>query len=94
MKNSCVDPPVIINFDKLFEKFLVGITALNSRVIFDDSEFTRFVWLSDWYLWMIGDIPPSQADKQEILEVLAPDHAHRRLACWVHVTGNVEIRRI
>ncbi|MEH2124406.1 2Fe-2S iron-sulfur cluster-binding protein [Nostoc sp.] len=43
---------------------------------------------------IIGDIPPSQPDEQEMLETLAPNNPHARLACQINVTGNVEIRKI
>ncbi|MEH2022806.1 2Fe-2S iron-sulfur cluster-binding protein [Nostoc sp.] len=41
---------------------------------------------------VIGDIPPPQLDEQEMLETLAPNTPHARLACQVDVTGNIEIR--
>ncbi|WP_414514588.1 2Fe-2S iron-sulfur cluster binding domain-containing protein [Nostoc sp. PCC 9305] len=42
---------------------------------------------------VIGDIPPPKPDEQEMLETLAANHPHARLACQVN-TGNVEIRKI
>ncbi|WP_448268265.1 2Fe-2S iron-sulfur cluster-binding protein [Nostoc sp. DSM 114159] len=43
---------------------------------------------------VIGDISPPQPDEQEMLETLAPNNLHTRLACQLDVTGNVEIRRL
>ncbi|MDZ7994201.1 MAG: 2Fe-2S iron-sulfur cluster-binding protein [Nostoc sp. EfeVER01] len=43
---------------------------------------------------VIGDILPPQSDEQEMLETLAANHSHARLACQVDVTGNVEIWRL
>ncbi|MEH2287516.1 2Fe-2S iron-sulfur cluster binding domain-containing protein [Nostoc sp.] len=43
---------------------------------------------------IIGEIPPPQPNEQEILETLTANNPHARLACQVHVTGNVEIRRL
>ncbi|WP_392480887.1 2Fe-2S iron-sulfur cluster binding domain-containing protein [Nostoc sp. C110] len=44
---------------------------------------------------VIGDIPPPQPDEQEMLETLAANHPHARLACQlVDVMGNLEIRKI
>ena len=43
---------------------------------------------------VIGDIAPPQPDEQEMLETLAANHPHARLACQVDVTDNVEIRRV
>ncbi|MEH2175110.1 2Fe-2S iron-sulfur cluster binding domain-containing protein [Nostoc sp.] len=43
---------------------------------------------------VIGDIPPPQPDEHEMLETLAANNPHARLACQVNVTGNVEIRKI
>ena len=43
---------------------------------------------------VIGDIPPPEADEQEMLETLAPNNPHARLACQINVTGNVEIRMV
>ncbi|MFN6479393.1 2Fe-2S iron-sulfur cluster binding domain-containing protein [Nostoc sp. DedQUE07] len=43
---------------------------------------------------IIGNIPPPEADEQEMLEMLAANYPHARLACQVNITGNVEIRRV
>ncbi|MBD2564236.1 MULTISPECIES: 2Fe-2S iron-sulfur cluster-binding protein [Nostoc] len=43
---------------------------------------------------VIGDIFPPQPDEQEMLEILAANHPHARLACQLDVTGNVEIRKL
>ncbi|MEH1812341.1 MAG: 2Fe-2S iron-sulfur cluster-binding protein [Nostoc sp.] len=43
---------------------------------------------------VIGDIPPPQPDEQEMLETLAANHAHARLACQLDVTSDVLIRRL
>ncbi|WP_445630150.1 2Fe-2S iron-sulfur cluster binding domain-containing protein [Nostoc sp. DSM 114167] len=43
---------------------------------------------------IIGNIPPPQLDEQEMLETLAPNNPHARLACQINVTGNIEIRRM
>ncbi len=44
---------------------------------------------------VIGDIPPPQPDEQEMLETLATNHPHARLACQIDdITVNIEIRRL
>ncbi|MEH2230571.1 MAG: 2Fe-2S iron-sulfur cluster-binding protein [Nostoc sp.] len=43
---------------------------------------------------VIGDISPPQSEEQEMLETLAPNYPHARLACQLDVKGNVEIRRL
>ncbi|MEH2281134.1 MAG: 2Fe-2S iron-sulfur cluster-binding protein [Nostoc sp.] len=43
---------------------------------------------------IIGDIPPPQPDEQEMLETLAANHPHARLACKLDVTANIEICKI
>jgi ferredoxin len=41
-----------------------------------------------------GDIPPPKADEQEMLETLAANNPHARLACQLDVTVNIEIRNM
>ncbi|MDZ8136768.1 MAG: 2Fe-2S iron-sulfur cluster-binding protein [Nostoc sp. DedQUE04] len=43
---------------------------------------------------VIGDIPPPEADEQEMLETLAPNNPYARLACQVDLITNVEIWRL
>ncbi|MEH1863519.1 MAG: 2Fe-2S iron-sulfur cluster-binding protein [Nostoc sp.] len=43
---------------------------------------------------VIGDIPPPQPEEQEMLETLAANHPHARLACQLDITDNIEIRRL
>ncbi|MEM9976999.1 MAG: 2Fe-2S iron-sulfur cluster-binding protein [Cyanobacteria bacterium P01_D01_bin.2] len=38
-----------------------------------------------------GDVPPPDADEQELLDVLAPDCPSARLACQLDVTHDLEI---
>lgn len=38
-----------------------------------------------------GEVPPADADEQELLEVLAPDCANARLACQLDITHDLEI---
>ncbi|MHC5735532.1 2Fe-2S iron-sulfur cluster binding domain-containing protein [Nostoc sp.] len=43
---------------------------------------------------VIGDIPSPLPDEQEMLETLAANYPHARLACQVDVTDNVDIRKM
>jgi ferredoxin len=43
---------------------------------------------------VIGEIPPPQADEQEMLDTLAPNYPNARLACQMDITTNVEIRKL
>jgi ferredoxin len=43
---------------------------------------------------VMGDIPPPQPDEQEILETLAANNPHARLACQIDITANVEMREL
>ena len=38
-----------------------------------------------------GDVPPPDADEQELLEVLAPNNPQARLACQIDITQDLEI---
>jgi ferredoxin len=41
-----------------------------------------------------GDIPPPDADEQELLDLLAPDYPKARLACQINVTHDIAIAPI
>ena len=41
---------------------------------------------------VVGEVPPPDADEQELLEVLAPNCPNARLACQLDVTHDLEIR--
>ncbi|QMS92152.1 (2Fe-2S)-binding protein [Nostoc edaphicum CCNP1411] len=43
---------------------------------------------------VIGNISPPQPEEQEMLETLAANYPHARLACQVNITSNVEIHKI
>jgi ferredoxin len=43
---------------------------------------------------VIGEIPPPQADEQEMLDTLAPNNPNARLACQLDLTTNVQICRL
>ncbi len=38
-----------------------------------------------------GDMAAAKPDEQEMLDTLAPNHPHARLACQIEFTGQVEI---
>ncbi len=38
-----------------------------------------------------GEVPEASDDERELLEVLAPDDPHARLACQLCVLGDIEI---
>ncbi|MEA5594343.1 2Fe-2S iron-sulfur cluster-binding protein [Rivularia sp. UHCC 0363] len=38
-----------------------------------------------------GDIPPPSAEEKEVLEILAPENPHARLACQIQVTNYIKI---
>jgi len=39
-----------------------------------------------------GDIPPPTDEEKEVLEVLAPDNPHARLACQIDLTQDIDIK--
>lgn len=41
-----------------------------------------------------GDIPPPDADEQEMLDVLAPGLSKARLACQIDLVNDIEIERL
>jgi ferredoxin len=43
---------------------------------------------------VLGDIPPSNPDEQELLDAIAPNHPTARLACQLLLTTNLEIRKL
>lgn len=38
-----------------------------------------------------GEIPPPKAEERELLEILAPDDSHARLACQIELTADILI---
>ena len=38
-----------------------------------------------------GEIAPPDSEEQELLEALAPEHPHARLACQIDLTADLEI---
>ncbi|CAN1209530.1 2Fe-2S ferredoxin-type domain-containing protein [Tumidithrix helvetica PCC 7403] len=41
-----------------------------------------------------GKIPPPKPEELELLDTLAPHHAHARLACQIELTADLEIRKL
>ncbi|MEH2135454.1 2Fe-2S iron-sulfur cluster-binding protein [Nostoc sp.] len=78
---------ITLEFNKNLSEHL---TIQNSPVLFG----CRTGICGTCLIKIIGNIPPPEADEQEMLETLAPNNPYARLACQVHVTGNVEICRM
>ncbi|MEM7796272.1 MAG: 2Fe-2S iron-sulfur cluster-binding protein [Cyanobacteria bacterium P01_C01_bin.118] len=38
-----------------------------------------------------GDVPPADAEEQELLDVLAPNSPNARLACQINITHDLQI---
>jgi ferredoxin len=79
---------IILECNKNLSEYL---TIQNSPVLFG----CRTGICGTCLVEVIGDIPPPQPDEQEMLETLAPNNPHARLACQVdNITGNIEIRKM
>ncbi|MDZ8032910.1 2Fe-2S iron-sulfur cluster-binding protein [Nostoc sp. DedSLP04] len=79
--------PITLEYHKNLSEHL---TIQNSPVLFG----CRTGICGTCLVEVLGDIPPPQPDEQEMLETLAPNNPHARLACQLDITANVEIRRI
>ena len=80
-------PPITLQHHQSLSEHL---TIQNSPVLFG----CRTGICGTCLVEVIGDIFPPQPDEQEMLEILAANHPHARLACQLDVTGNVEIRKL
>ncbi|MBD2292539.1 (2Fe-2S)-binding protein [Anabaena sphaerica FACHB-251] len=79
--------PIILEFNTNLSERL---TIQNSPVLFG----CRTGICGTCLVEVVGDVLPPQADEQEMLEALAANNPHARLACQVDVIGDVEIRRV
>ncbi|QKQ77239.1 2Fe-2S iron-sulfur cluster-binding protein [Nostoc sp. TCL240-02] len=74
---------------QLYQNLSEHLTIQNSPVLFG----CRTGICGTCLVEVVGNISPPKPDEQEMLEMLAANHPHARLACQVDVTDNVEIRR-
>ena len=65
-----------------------ALTVQNSPILFG----CRTGICGTCLVTVTGDMPPPDADEQELLDILAPNDPHARLACQLDVTHDLEIR--
>lgn len=80
-------PPITVQAHQNLSEHL---TIQNSPVLFG----CRTGICGTCLVKVIGEISPPKLDEQEMLDTLAPDYPHARLACQLDLTANVEIRKM
>ncbi|MBL8507008.1 2Fe-2S iron-sulfur cluster binding domain-containing protein [Chitinimonas sp. JJ19] len=70
------------------------LSALNSPLLFGCRAGLCGTCLIELQPGTEGSIAPAGADEREALEIYAPDQPLARLACQVHVTGDMRIRKL
>ncbi len=65
------------------------LTVQNSPVLFG----CRTGLCGTCLVRVTGDMLPPQPEEEEVLQILAPSDAQVRLACQIHLTGNITIER-
>lgn len=70
------------------EPLAENLTARNSPVLFG----CRTGLCGTCLVEITGDIPPPTKEEEELLQILAPDNPHARLACQVDLTQDIIIK--
>jgi len=78
-------PPINLEPHQSLSEYL---TVENSPVLFG----CRTGLCGTCLVEAIGDIPPPTNEEQEVLEILAPDSPHARLACQIDLTQDIAIK--
>jgi ferredoxin len=81
--NSDFPPISLTKYDRLSEK----LTVQNSPILFG----CRTGLCGTCLVKVTGEIPPSKAEEQELLDILAPNDSQARLACQIELTADIAI---
>ena len=76
-------PLILQRGDRLAER----LTVQNSPILFG----CRTGLCGTCLVRVRGNIPPATAAELEVLDILAPDDPHARLACQIELTADIEI---